>query len=205
MQPKHIVTFSKIKYAPINTDWFYSYVHIPNLSVIQEELITLLKTAQYIRYTNYYINVLNSNVIECPELMQYLDKLQLKHKFQRLLFSITKGLDANSILPHVDSVTPLVGIKYSLNIPLVDALDSYVVWYEKTNNEELLYDINTYTGWVKDKTNVKEIERVQYTQPVLLNTTILHSPEVNSSNRLICGLRFWPELTDEEILRIQIL
>jgi len=205
MQHKHIITFSKIKYAPINTDWFYSYIYIPNLSVIQEELLILLRTAQYIRYTDYYINIYEPNVVKCPELMQYLDKVQLKHKFQRVLFSITNGADANGAPPHVDSVTPLTGIKYSLNIPLIDASDSYTIWYGKINNDELLYDINTFTGWVKDKTNVKEIERVQYTQPALLNTSILHSPKVNSASRIICGLRFWPELTDEEILRIQIL
>jgi hypothetical protein len=193
----------KIKYQPINTNWFYSYITIPQLADIQLELISLLSLpVPKKQFTSYYTNIYVPNIIQCPCLMDYLNLVGIKSKLLRVLYSSSNGPGLNYAPPHVDSVNPETSFRYSLNIPLVDAEDSYTVWYEQTKESKILFDTTTYTGWVENKNEVREIARVQYTQPMILNTSILHGGKINSNRRMIAGLRFWPELTQEEVDRL---
>jgi hypothetical protein len=193
----------KAKYSPINTDWYYSYMDIPNLEIIKQELINLLSLpVPKKNFTSYYTNIYVPNIIQCPTLMTYLEEVGVKSKLLRILYSKSDGPSINEAPPHVDSVIPNRSFQYSLNIPLIDAEDSYTVWYEQTTPSLILYDTATFTGWVENKEQIREIARVQYTQPMLLNTSILHGGKITSNRRTIAGLRFWPELTDEEIRRL---
>ena len=193
----------KAEYKPINTDWYYSYIDIPNLAVIKQELINLLSLPVPKRnFTSYYTNIYVPNIIQCPSLMEYLEAVGIKSKLLRVLYSKSDGPHINNAPPHVDSIKPDKSFQYSLNIPLIDAEDSYTVWYEQTTSCPILYDTVTFTGWVENKEQIKEIARVQYTQPMLLNTSILHSGKITSARRTIAGLRFWPELTNDDVLRL---
>ena len=193
----------KAEYSPINTDWYYSYLDIPNLEIIKQELINLLSLPVPKRnFTSYYTNIYVPNIIQCPALMKYLEEAGVKSKLLRVLYSKSDGHNINEAPPHVDSIVPNKSFQYSLNIPLIDAEDSYTVWYEQTIPAQLLYDTVTNTGWVENKEQIREIARVQYTRPVLLNTSILHGGKITSDRRTIAGLRFWPELTAEEVVRL---
>ena len=134
--------------------------------------------------------------------MAYLEEVGVKSKLLRILYSKSDGPDINEAAPHVDSVMPNRSFQYSLNIPLIDAEDSYTVWYEQTTPSPILYDTVTLTGWVENKEQIREIARAQYTQPMLLNTSILHGGKITSNRRTIAGIRFWPELTREEVERL---
>lgn len=193
----------KIKYSPINTDWYYSYVDIPNLETIKQELINLLSLPVPKRnFTRYYTNIYVPNIIQCPALMAYLEAVGIKSKLLRILYSKSDGPSINEAPPHVDSIIPSKSFQYSLNIPLIDAEDSYTVWYEQTKPSLILFDTVTFTGWVENKEQVREIARAQYTQPMLLNTSILHGGKITSDRRMIAGIRFWPELTEQEVSRL---
>jgi hypothetical protein len=193
----------KAEYSPINTDWYYSYIDIPNLEIIKQELINLLSLPVPKRtFTSYYTNIYVPNIIQCPALMDYLEEVGVKSKLLRVLYSKSDGPNINEAPPHVDSIIPDKSFQYSLNIPLINAEDSYTVWYEQTKPCPILYDTVTFTGWVENKEQIKEIARVQYTQPMLLNTSILHSGKITSDRRTIAGLRFWPELTNDDVLRL---
>ena len=193
----------KTQYRPINTDWYYSYIDIPNLEIIKQELINLLSLpVPKKNFTSYYTNIYVPNIVQCPNLMAYLETAGIKSKLLRILYSKSNGPSINEASPHVDSVVPDKSCRYSLNIPLIDAEDSYTVWYEQTTPSPILYDTVTFSGWIENKEQIREIARVQYTQPMLLNTSILHSGKIISNRRTIAGLRFWPELTAEEITRL---
>lgn len=193
----------RAEYRPINTDWYYSYIDIPNLEIIKQELINLLSLPVPKRnFTSYYTNIYVPNIIHCPTLMDYLEEVGVKSKLLRVLYSKSDGPSINEAPPHVDSITPDKSFQYSLNIPLIDAEDSYTVWYEQITPSPILYDTFTFTGWVDRNEQIREIARAQYTQPMLLNTSILHSGKITSNRRTIAGLRFWPELTAEEVSRL---
>lgn len=193
----------KADYNPVNTDWYYSYVEVPELDAIKQELVTLLsRPVPKMNFTRYYTNIYVPNIIGCPALMRYLKALGVESKLLRILYSKSDGPDINDAPPHVDSIIPDTSFRYSLNIPLIDADDSYTVWYKQTTPCQLLYDVNTKTGWVEDKTQVIEIARAQYNRPLILNTSILHGGKITSNRRTIAGLRFWPELTDDEVQRL---
>lgn len=189
-------------YAPLNKDWFYSYLDIPNLDIIKQELLNLANTTanKVVRNTGYF-NIFRNNIVNCPAFMSYLASKGLDSKLNRVMY--TEGLLKPN--PHVDSGNPN-NCTYSLNIPLVDAEDSYTVWYA-TNKTYLLdrsklgQNPEQTIGWI-DIADAYEVARLQYTQPALVNTTILHTGLTTRPSRTICCTRFWPELTPEEVSRL---
>lgn len=190
-------------YRPLNTHWYYSYVDIPNLDTIKLELINLLNSSSVTKIHNseFYTNVFKLD--NCPAFTNYLSSKNLLKKFSRLLFS--RG-PVNASLPHVDMYNP-VYLKYSLNIPVIDADDSYTVWYSTHKFElsnfskypELNKNPESNHAWIDCEEDATEICRARYTSPFLMNTTILHSGKALLNTRIICGIRFRPELTDTDI------
>jgi len=189
-------------YRPVNANWYYSYVDILNLDIIKVELINLLNSS-VARVSN---NVSYTNIYEfknCPAFTNYLLSKNLLKKFSRLLFS---SGPVNASLPHVDTYNPTY-LRYSLNIALIDAEDSYTVWYS-THKTKLLQNFSKYPelnknpelnyAWI-DFEDATEICRARYTSPFLMNTTILHSGKAMLNTRTICGIRFSPDLTDADI------
>ena len=193
------------KYQPIDTHWRYSYTDIPNLKTIEKELITLFKSdAPRKQFSPFYVNVYKQDVKNCPKLLEYIDGLGLLHKFMRVLFSISGGLDINTSLPHADSFEPTIGIRYSLNIPLIDAEDSYTAFYDKEIGSDVYYGPETRTAYAHTMEGLTEIDRLYYTQPAILNTSVMHVGRATSLDRLLAGIRFTPELTYEELSRFGV-
>jgi hypothetical protein len=193
------------KYQPINTKWLYSYTDIPNLEIIKSELLRLfMSDVPKKQFSAFYVNVYKQDIKDCPALFEYLYALGLLHKFVRVLFSITGGLDINAALPHADSFEPEIGIRYTLNIPLVDAEDSCTIFYDKEIGSDVYYGPKTRTAYAHAMEGLTEIARMYYTQPAILNTSIIHRGEAKSLDRLLAGIRFMPELTYEELSRFGV-
>lgn len=199
-----------MSYVPLYPDWFFSMVTIPNLELIKEELIALEKSAED-RYENNtsYTNIRKDIVLEhCPLLKEYLQGVGLDKKFNRVLLS--KDIILNDIpKAHVDSYNPYT-TTHSLNIPLIDHKDSFTGWY-KTDKHKLrdslqfgLDPIMNYAFLFLNE--VEEIRRFRYDSggAVLVNTTILHKGISDKKTRMICGIRFSPELTDDDIKRMGV-
>lgn len=188
-------------YIPINTNFFYGYVDIPDLDKITEELISLKDTATRDVKNIYYFNV-NREYARTPFLMKYLDSVGLLDSFSRLLFSSNAKEDAPA---HVDSYNPYVSA-FSLNIPLIDCEGSYTAWYS-TKNPDLTPSskINPRgnSAYARDE-DIVEIKRVEVTRPMLINTTILHRGITNVPSRTICGIRFTRVLKAEDFARLGI-
>jgi hypothetical protein len=189
-------------YTPLNKDWYYTYLDIPDLDTIKQELLMLFSTTTKKMVRNAgYVNIFRNNIVNCPTFMSYLASKGLDKKLNRIMY--TEGLLAPN--PHVDSGNPN-NCTYSLNIPLVDAEDSYTAWYatDKTHlldRSNLGHNPEHTVGWV-DIEDATEVARLQYTQPALVNTTILHRGLVDRPSRILCCIRFWPELTAREVSRL---
>jgi hypothetical protein len=131
----------------------------------------------------------------------------LEKKFNRVLFSRDLNAEKRTKV-HVDSYDPRI-TSHSLNIALEDYENSHTAWY-KTNRIQLrdssefgLDPVKNYAYLFLEE--AEEIRRLEYHKsPVLVNTTILHRGIANKKTRLICGLRFYPELTDKDILNLGI-
>jgi len=199
-----------MNYTILYPNWFYSYLDIPNLEEIQKELITLFESGvnRYER-NKLYCNFPSIIVLsKCPELKKYLISKGLIGKFNRVLFSKDVNAERKTKV-HVDSYDPTI-TTHSLNIGLTDCKNSYTVWY-KTDKTKLrdssefgLDPVKNYAYLFLEE--AEEIKRVEYNdRPVLVNTTILHRGVAEFSSRLICGLRFFPELTNGDIKRLGII
>ena len=196
-------------YTPLYTDWYYSYLDIPGLEQIKTELIKFIQSTE----EKYKLNPLYSNfraevvMNKCPLLAKYLSDVGLKEKFNRLLISGDVNVEKRAKV-HVDAYDPQF-TTHSLNIGLKDYEQSYTAWY-KTKRIKLRdsspLGLNPSTNYAYlFMEEVEEINRIEYKlRPVLVNTTILHKGISDKSTRLICGLRFWPELTNEDIKKLGI-
>lgn len=180
-------------YKPINPHWFYSFLDIPKLDVIREELINVKRSdvRNWSRNNNYY-NISAKDILPlCPELSNYLQNVKLYEKTDRLLFSM--NMSNSSDYCHVDTYEPIY-CTHSLNLPLIDCTDSYTCWYS-TKNKELIdatrFNLDPQRNFaICHMSEAEEIKRVEVTRPMIVNTTILHKGEAKTDSRLICGIRF---------------
>ena len=190
-------------YRPLNPNWFFSYIDIPNLSNITQELTNLkITNVQKVSYNVYYTNVFAKTIHNsCPFLIQYLSNLKILNKFFRLLYS-DNMINGSPI--HVDSYDPTYCM-YSLNIPLSECDNSYTAWFD-TNNKTLMqpHVSPTMFATINNGDITKELCRVESNRPLLANTTILHRGITNNPNRSLVGLRFYPELNIDDLHRLGV-
>lgn len=203
----------KIDYTPDKPNWCYSYVDIPNLKKIQEELFIARKVCSTPFQNNpYYINFSKETIQDhIPTVLEYLRDIGVEEKLLKVKFS--------SILPpgqgfrkvsniHVDVVDK--HFKHSLNIPIIDCENTYTIWYrgnirlpDPKMNPFLGANANPmeYFGVVDDH-EAKEICRVETVRPMIINTTIPHRGEWHlRPSRVLCCINF-TDLTDEDINRM---
>ena len=197
-------------YKPVHPNWFYSYVDIPNLEVIRQELIDLVNAGESgVRTNPTAYNISKEDVIEnCQEVVKYLKEMQLLDKFDRLLITKKTTAEADGMV-HVDTYDPKY-LTQSLNIGLIDYEGSYTSWH--STDIKVLHDTAQF-GMVPDRNfafieveKTKEICRLYNDKrAALVNTTILHKGNAQQPNRIICGFRFVPDLSDEDIKRMGIV
>jgi len=211
-----------LEYNPLNTDWYFNYINIPNLENIQKELIELRSI--YNKDGNVYkgkdrywaLTSKEFSITEtCPLLSQYLNDVGILSKFRWILFN-SASVEEPELFPpfgkppiHIDSYDPKV-TQFSINLPLIDCDNSYFAWFS-TNNKKLIpanyFDSSlnpATTQALAFRNNCTEIKRVECNKPMILNTTILHKAFVYKKTRLMAGIRFNPNLDVEDMKQLGI-
>jgi len=200
----------EVDYTPFNKNWFYSYVDIPNWQVIQQEILAVHSNDEltsFFQVNPHYFNLKADVILQyCPTLKEFLKDKGILEKFDRVLFSSkNKNPPVKTRVPHTDSLDG--DLKYSLNMPLSNCEDSYLIWSAFLGNGKVLRNhkmkFHNY-GWTLPD-NVTEICRVEYDRPMLVNVTVLHNAEFRNPDRAICGLRFNPDLTDDDLKRLNVV
>jgi hypothetical protein len=196
-------------YDPLYNGWCYSFVEMPNLVKIQNELINLNKDGYNVTRSNpFYLNVFRDDVIrECPEVIRYLKSVKLMDIFSRILFSRNDvKLKANQKVPvvHVDGYNPKIRNHTALNLPLIDCEGTYTGFYS-TDKRKLWYNYGTVDNYAwLPLDQVEEISRVEIVQPVVVNTTILHAAISDRPNRMIASFRFRRALNADDMKNMGI-
>lgn len=195
-------------YKPTRPNWYFSYINIPDLQGIQNEILAAYYgNTPRITANKYKIALLSKDLLPIsPILYKYLQQAGIKNKFNYALVAFNTPSDSEV---HVDVYpSDLYGMhSVSLNIPLVDAENSYTAFYrtEKTRlnlpNKESLSESDYYCCPLNE---CSEVARVRYTSPALVNISVLHRGINELDTRMICGLRFMPELTKQDIQRLGV-
>lgn len=197
------------EYRPLRSHWLASPIEIDGLAAIQYELAhfqTTLAAHKTTRYNSYYTNVFRDDVLPyTPMLRAWLDKNRLLNKFQRLLY--TQDMREGSP-PHVDTLDPN-HCQFSINIPLAHTEGTYTAWYEYTDNTHTLTQPTrlynpTMAATVIPNSQYREIYRIETTQPLIVNTTVLHGAVCDNPLRRLVGIRFSPELNDLDLKTLGI-
>ena len=196
-------------YNSLRPDWFYSYLEIPNLEKITEEMMQFhtSEIVSFATHNPFYRNVFRQHMDEsiCPHTIEFLKSMKIYDKFERLLLSNGKTT-AQAV--HVDTYDP-TRCQMSLNIPLEYCEGSYTAFYK---SERTVYNIGVPDNVEKARSNfawlnlkeVKEVARVELVRPMVVNTTVLHRGIHENPKRAICCFRFTPNLTYEDLQRLGI-
>ena len=211
---KYIEILSDIipDYTPSKPDWCYSYLNIPNLDQIKQEMLYLYNNVNPGFQANaYYVHYLRNDIIQyCPTLCNYLIEMGVYDKLSNILASsksLPEGFPVRSRI-HVDAYDKK--FTHSINIPLVDCDNTYTAWYtgplrviDKRTNTFVSVNQNLiqYFYVIEDGTET-EICRAETNRPMIINTSIPHRGLHNCPTRILAGIRFLPDLTDEEFNRI---
>jgi hypothetical protein len=211
-----------LEYKTLNDNWYFNYINIPNLEIIQKELIELRAKfnkdgSTYKAKDRYWgLGSTEFNIEDhCPVLSSYLKDVGILSKFQWILFNSEFVEEPNLFSPfgkppiHIDSYDPS-HVQFSLNLPLVDCEESYFAWFS-TKKKKLVP--STYfdpslnaakTQALAFQHDCTEIKRIECNRPILLNATILHKAFVYKKTRVIAGIRFYPNLDIEDMKRLGI-
>lgn len=196
-------------YKSIRPDWYYSFLDIPNLDKIREEMMSYYKSesVEFAFHSPLYKNVFRQNIDEstCPYTIEFLKSMNIYNKFERLLLSNGKT-SASAV--HVDTYDPNL-CQMSLNIPLEYCEGSYTAFYKSDrkffnpgHTENISKTMRNF-AWLGIE-EVTEITRVEVVRPMVVNTTILHRGINDNPDRSICCFRFTPNLTFDDLKQLGI-
>jgi hypothetical protein len=207
-----------MSYIPYKSDWFYSPIDIPNLEQIQKEFVDLFwtKLGDKVPEGSSFL-ILDDDRSGYPAFIEYINAHGLENKWYTVGFSVTNNKAEFPV--HVDYVEGQE--RYiSLNIPIINCLNSYIVWYEAELSEmgrisiykDSIHNIvfpdddstDTYEAngafWCK---NPSELLRVECAEPMLIHVGRPHRPIVEHNElRVLVTVRFRPELTNENLLNL---
>lgn len=177
----------------IHPEWYYSYVTIPKLKKIQEELLRMARTdlKVFINTPEYY-NVSAEDLIPLiPHTVEYLKEIGLLGKFHRIMFPHQTRREDVGFVGSVHLESNQYGVAHcALNIPLHNCEDSWTIWYEATDGGAHINYTNRFAAMKKEL--ARPIAAVRYTGPALLNTSIHHRGYRLSLDRLFASIRFTP-------------
>lgn len=167
---------------------FFPY-HIPNLEIIQKELINL----HGYRFESEKMDsfLVDWNLENFASLYEFLrPKLKKKYLFiKRARFFITPP--GFFMYPHIDGYEP-TGEIYALNIPIIiPDRDHYHIWYENYN-ELIKINSSTYNDCLISSAgeNLKIKDRLKLESPHFVQIGNLHSViNMSDSPRVVLSLR----------------
>lgn len=173
----------------------YREINIPNLLDIQKELF---KEIQHVvlskshRFFGAPISVDGMN--KFPLLVDYLSSISKfpLHQIQPLKFFISCGGFSQTV--HADYHTTS---RVALNIPVFGCEGTYLNYYETTEENTRLYDIQsktinmTYSYQPIDNDNLKQIAHLEFNKPHLVRTDIFHSSENHTNHYRVVATVRW--------------
>lgn len=187
--------------TPINPNWSYSRApNIKNTDDISIELLNLVNSDEQYQFNSTHTAYLNykwENVYtKLPILNNVFLEVGISKKVDRILCTNLEFKQNAKI--HVDSYIPKY-TPWALNFPLQNCKGSYISFYKPIGDVELKpasHYGNAPIG--EDKYNfatiefdeVEEITRFEMTEPVLVNTSMLHGAIKNDPKRVIASIRF---------------
>ena len=141
----------------------------------------------------------------CPALTLFLSEHKLLDRWTDTGVSVIRH-DYHMPI-HTDSNKP--DRQYALNIPVVNCVESYMVWYDpidptQVEHREYMAGTATVVAQYYKKDNVVEIDRAPSDCMMFVNVRVPHNGiNLNNNVRSIISLRFTPELTVEEIEHLE--
>lgn len=187
--------------TPINSNWCYSRApNIKNSSLIIDELLKLVNedttfvfNSTHIAYLNYNWDIVYSKL---KVLYDIFSEVGIEKKVDRILCTNLEFKQKAKI--HVDSYIPTY-TPWALNFPLQNCKGSYIGFYEPIDNAKLkpasFYgdaptSADQYNFATIEFTEAREISRFEMTEPVLVNTSMLHGAITEDPMRIIASIRF---------------
>lgn len=164
-------------------------VYIPDFERVQQELLAVVPEdyeSKGLHAFNVGQHILDDKV---PTLMTWLRKRSRK-QFRLLRFYVTPpwgGLGA-----HIDGVKGVV-VPFGLNIPVLNCKNTYQIYYD-TNDDNLQSEgvVGYYNSLnPKDSSKLKEIHRLEITEPQFTRNDILHAIENNNDTHRIMFTVRW--------------
>ena len=213
-----------MNHRPQRPGWYYSVIDVPNLPVIQQELLQMFyQLCDPVPTGSAFISLYNSDPKwqSLTHLNQWITSLGLADRPIYCLYSV---LNNASVMPiHVDYANEPKFL--AVNIPLLNCDGSYTTWYDadidpqmhikETKNQSETRRLLIYNELVDDyhtgdtsywclQEGAVQVQRVKTTLPMLVNVSIPHRPQVKHNRlRVVFSLRFFPELTVQEQLRFK--
>jgi hypothetical protein len=197
---------------------FYKKIDIPNLEIIQQELISTI-SHDFInkKETHSWLAKPKDIFLNCPTLSNFLSP-RLRRPLGQIKFYCTPPWQI--LDPHVDG-SGNSKIPFGLNIPLMNTDNTYQVWYycppENTTKRVVPNRKDLYTtGYLsssevpKDMLSLPIIEQLELNVPAVTKTDIMHSVFNPTNNiRLVAVFRWGLSKIDyseiEEVLNIEDL
>jgi hypothetical protein len=178
---------------------FYKKINIPNLDIIQQELISTIEH-DFInkKETHSWIGNPKEVLSKCPTLSSFLNPL-LKKPLGQIKFYCTPAWQL--LEPHVDG-SGKVKIPFGLNIPLMNTKDTYQVWYycppSNTTKREIPNKNSLYTtGYLSsvdvpaNQLSMPIIENLELDVPAVTKTDVMHSVfNPTNKTRLVAVFRW---------------
>lgn len=188
--------------TPLRPDWTHSKVVVSSalLERMSNELLFIQSMHERTtRISNHdlYLYFLWEDVKDLlPATTEYFGELQNKIRFIMLS---NPNYHGKINIPHVDSYDPTV-VPFALNFPIKECEGSFISFYEpieetrkmvsavRYRNNDALIEERQYA--IMRSEDVRCVEAVEMTQPLLINTSMLHSGVVTKVGRTIASVKF---------------
>ena len=160
---------------------FYKYINIPNLEVVQQELLNCILhdyrepvKPHAFTYTERYMRD------ACPVFYSWL-KPRSKLPIRLLRFYITPP--GESLGAHIDGGGKYPIVPFGVNIPVAGTKDTYMTWYECAPENLISEAPEGYLGGThpKDYNALLPVESLEILKPCVTNNAIMHGVSNQSS------------------------
>lgn len=173
----------------------YREINIPNLLDIQKELF---KEIQHVVVNKSHVffgaPISVDDMNKFPLLVDYLSSISKfpLHQYQPLKFFISSGGFSQTV--HADYHRTS---RVALNIPVFGCDGTYLNYYETTEENTKLYDVQnntinmSYSYQPINNKDLKQIAHLEFNKPHLVRTDIFHSSENRTNHYRVVATVRW--------------
>ena len=173
-------------------DHLYQFVNIPNLEIIQEELLNCIQHDYKSKTTPHaFTYSVKYMATTCPTLMNWLVP-RSKMSIRLLRFYVTPPRQNLGI--HIDGGSNgHPSVPFGLNIPIIGVDNTYQIFYDCPEdnifgNRPMGYNESLHP---KDLNSLTPIDRVEITTPCFTNNSVMHNVENNTDNYRVMFVVRW--------------